>query len=71
MSELRRKKSRQPTDEELFPGCSDDEISIGREALRRIVDVMEGRVEARSARSVLAAAAYLLVELCLDREADP
>ena len=54
----------------LFPGCTVDEIRLGKEALRRISDVLEGRVDARSARSVLAAAALLLVELCLEREAD-
>jgi hypothetical protein len=72
MSRHRRRKFAGPTDEELFPGCSEDEIAIGRDMLGRIVDVIEGRVDARSARDVLGAAAYLLSELCLDpwREAD-
>ncbi len=61
---------RPPDASVLFPGCSDDEIAIGQRAIERIIEVAEGRVDARSARSVLAAAALLLVELCLEREAD-
>ncbi len=63
-------RPRSPDASVLFPGCSEDEIAIGQQAIQRIIEVAEGRVDAESARSVLGAAALLLTELCVGREAD-